>query len=278
MKREIFIQANYKQFLGARLAKFAMETRGKAREHGIPVTIVNVEENPTYMKYVGMTYRRGNETRTHDPSDLQFFTLSRFMPPELMNYEGRALVIDPDIFALSDIRELFEIDLGGNAIAACAKKEAWDTSVMLLDCAQLRHWSLEKLLEGLKTGTEDYRTWMQLRKERVAPLSREWNSLDVLTPTTKLLHTTNRLTQPWKTGLPIDFTPGTTPKLFRLVPRFWITHPTHYQPHPEKSVELTFLSMLKEALAIGAVHPSELNEEVRRGNIRSDIMTVLKTI
>ena len=150
MKRGIFIQANNKQLLGAKIAKFALETRGQAKAHGIPVTIMNVEEMTEYMSYVGMTYKRGEETRTHDPNDLQFFTLSRFMPPELMHYEGKALVIDPDIFALSDIAELFEMDLKGSAIAACAKKDGWDTSVMLLDCTKLKQWSIKTILDGFK--------------------------------------------------------------------------------------------------------------------------------
>lgn len=276
MKKGIFIQANNKQLLGAKIAKFAMETRGKAQERGIPVTIMNVEENPTYMSYAGMTYKRGTETRTHDPNDLQFFTLSRFMPPELMNHEGRALVIDPDIFALADIGELFEMNLQGNAVAACPKKEHWDTSVMVLDCARLPHWNIKNILEGLKNGTEDYRAWMQLKKEKVTPLSRDWNSLDTLTPHTKMLHTTNRLTQPWKTGLPIDFTLGVVPKLFGIIPRFLVSRPTHYQKHPDKNIEHLFLTLTKEAMAAGVFSSEELDREIASHNIRSDLYTALQ--
>ncbi len=271
MKREIFIQANHKQLLGAKIAKFAMETRGQAKEYGIPVSIMNVEEKPTYLEYVGMTYKRGNETRIHDPNDLQFFTLSRFMPPELMEYEGQAVVIDPDIFALADIQELFETDLQGATIAACPKKHAWDTSVMLLDCAKLQHWNLRHILEGLKNGSEDYRDWMQLKKESVTPLSRVWNSLDELTAETKMLHTTNRLTQPWKTGLPIDFTLGTIPKLFGIVPRFWVRQQTHYLPHPDTKIEALVLSLFKEAVQAGAITHSEIGDAVFSGDIRNDI-------
>lgn len=278
MKKGIFIQANSKQLLGAKIAKFAMETRGKAREHGIPVTIMNVEEHLTYMKYVGMTYRRGNETRVHNPDDLQFFTLSRFMPPELMGYDGLAVVIDPDIFALSDINALFKTDLQGAAIGACPKKDAWDTSVMLLDCSKLTHWSIEQLLEGLRNGTEDYRDWMQLRKESVVPLARIWNSLDELTEHTIMLHTTDRLTQPWKTGLPIDFTPGTIPKLFGILPRFWITQPTHYQKHPNPAIEKIFISIAKEALDSGAVHQEEIHQAIESGDVRNDMVALLKNI
>ena len=35
------------------------------------------------------------------------------MPPELMGYQGRAVVIDPDIFAIGDIWELLTRDMQG---------------------------------------------------------------------------------------------------------------------------------------------------------------------
>ena len=38
------------------------------------------------------------------------------MPPELMGYEGRALVIDPDILAVADVWELLSRDMQGAAI------------------------------------------------------------------------------------------------------------------------------------------------------------------
>lgn len=258
--------------MGAKIAKFAMETRGRAKENNISVTVMNVEDMPLYMKYAGISYRRGEETRIHDPNDLQFFTLSRFMPPELMNYEGKAVVIDPDIFALSDIQELFNTKLGEASIAACKRGEAWDTSVMLLDCKKLKHWDIEKIFEGLKNGTEDYRVWMQLKNESPVPLSRDWNSLDLLTEETKMLHTTKRLTQPWRTGLPIDFTPGTIPKLFGLIPRFWVNHPSHYQPHPDKNIESLFFDLLRGTLESGVLTENEVRHAIETGEVRKDIL------
>ena len=280
MKYGIFIQADEKQSIGAKVAKYALETRGKAKGHGIPVTIMQVEDNPTFTKYAGMQYKRGNELRTHDANDLQFFTLSRFMPPELMAYEGRALVIDPDIFALDDIQPLIEWQLGDASVAACkvvgAKGDTWwDSSVMVLDNTRLRHWNIEKLLEGLKNGTEDYRNWSHLSNERVTEIPRVWNSLDLLTPETKMLHTTKRLTQPWKTGLPVDFIPGVVPKLFGFIPRFWVTHPTHYQTHPDKQIEKFFFILTQEALTAGAITNTEIDSAITAGDIRPDIRKLL---
>ncbi|HVM58719.1 MAG TPA: hypothetical protein VMT80_00060 [Candidatus Paceibacterota bacterium] len=277
MNRGIFIQANRKQYLGALIAKHAMETRGKAKEHGILVSIMLVEEMPAYMKYAGMRYQRRGEMRTHDPADLQFFTLSRFAPPELMHYEGRAIVIDPDIFALADVAPLFDLDLKGNALAACPSKGGFDSSVMVLDCAKLRHWSIEKILGALKDGTADYDDWMRLRKESVLPLSRDWNSLDHLTDETKLLHTTNRLTQPWKTGLPIDFTRNKMPKIFGIIPREPIqkmfgSYATHYQPHPNTEIERLFFTLAREAIQDGAVSRNALQAEIAARHVRPDLL------
>lgn len=278
MKNTLFIQANTKQMVGALLAKFAAE-RQRKDPNAFDVQIINVETVPAFKEFTWAGFKRGEETRVQDPNDLQSFTLTRLMPPELMGYEGRAVVIDPDIFALKDITPLFEMDLKGNALAACAKKGAWDSSVMVLDCAKLKHWKIADILSSLKDGTGDYRTWMQLRAEKnVLELSRDWNSLDVITHTTGMLHTTVRLTQPWKTGLPIDFTPGRIPPLFGYIPRFWVKQPTHYQPHPDPAVENFFFKLTKDALAAGAVTTGDLQSAVDAHNVRADIFKKLETI
>ena len=278
MKKGLFIQSNKKQFLGAKLAKYALETRGKANEHGIPVSIMLVEEIPAYMKYAGKTYRRGSESRVHDPRDLQFFTLSRFMPPELMDYEGRAVVIDPDIFAIHDIAPLFDMDMKGAPIAACTKNNQWDTSVMLLDCEKLHHWSIEAILAALTNGSQDYSDWMELRKEKnITELPRVWNNLDTLTPDTNMLHTTNRITQPWRSGLAVDFTWNVPPKLFGVIPRFWVTHPSHYQPHPDKSIEDFFFKLSKDAHEHGVMSEAEIQDAIKSKDLRSDFLEKLKS-
>ena len=48
--------------------------------------------------------------------DLQSFTPLRFMPPQLMGYEGRAIVVDPDVFAVGDVHELLTRDMEGKAV------------------------------------------------------------------------------------------------------------------------------------------------------------------
>lgn len=278
-----FIQTNNKQLFGAKVAKFALE-RHSGGPHSIAVEILNSDDIPVFKNFEGTEYRfKGNEMRTYRREDLQSFTLTRFMPPEHMRFEGRALVIDPDIFALADVRELLDRDMGGNAVRACRKKDAWDTSVMLLDCARLTHWKIEDMLERLSKKEADYDTLMTLKEEAsVGELKRVWNHLDTLTPETKMLHTTGRLTQPWKTGLPIDFTRNRMPKIFGIIPREPVhkllgKYPSTYQPHPDKNIEKFFFDLVRDALQAGAISKKEIESEIRSGNIRKDFLSLLNT-
>ncbi len=55
-------------------------------------------------------YLRDGGKREWVRDDLQSFTPTRFLPPQLMGYQGRAVVIDPDVFARGDIWELLSRD------------------------------------------------------------------------------------------------------------------------------------------------------------------------
>ena len=88
---------------------------------------------------------------------------------------------------------------------------------MLLECAKLRHWQVEKQFRELFTFERDYRKWINLQYEdpsTIGPLEPEWNDFDRLTEQTKMVHNTRRKTQPWKSGLPVDFIPAETNRLF----------------------------------------------------------------
>lgn len=277
MDRRIFIQTNNNQLLPAQIAKFAIETRGHARRHGIPVTIMNVDEMPLFKAFAGVAYRSGAEVMTHDRNRLQSFTLSRFMPPELMGYSGRAVVIDPDVLALADINELFGTDLNDHAIAACRRNIGWETSVMLLDCAKLTHWKIADILSGLKSQAIDYVDLMWLRGETsVLELPDVWNSHDKIEPGTRMLHMTRILTQPWKTGLPIASTYGKPKAVLGLIPREPLRRllgrrAARFQPHPEAEVQTTFMTLFKEALDAGTVTKADVADAIAHKFIRPDI-------
>ena len=137
-----------------------------------------------------------------------------------MGYAGRAVLTDPDIFALADITCCSTRDMGGAAVLArqmpadSRRPLHYASSVMLLDCARLAHWRWEEDFDETFRGERDYRDWMWLLLEPPGAWrrsSRSGTTSTGSTPETRLLHNTHRRTQPWKTGLPSDFTPrGTT--------------------------------------------------------------------
>lgn len=273
----VFIHTNNKQSIGAVLSRYSLSKNSK-NSKAFKIEFINVDELPEFQDFHGKTYLRNGQEIIHDMNDLQSFTLSRFMPPQLMYYQGRAVVIDPDIFAIGDVNELFALDMQGNAIAVCRKKDAWDSSMMLLDCAKLKRWKMEDILGRLERRELDYVDLMTLKTEKsVLEVPRIWNNLDTLTPETMLLHTTNRLTQPWKTGLKIDFHRNPMPRLFGIIPREWVhrllgKYPTHYQPHPDKTIEQLFFRLVKDALAEGALKREFIEAETEQKHVRPDLL------
>lgn len=275
--KTVYIQANNKQILGAKLAEFAIRKHHPAKD--ISIKIINVDDLNIFKIFSKQTYKRKSQIIKYDPADLQSFTLTRFMPPELNNFEDKAVVIDPDIFALTDIQQLFDLDMQDKAILACSKKEAFDSSVMLLDCAKLKHWKIETILSLLSEKKMDYHKLMTLTYDRrnVSELSRIWNSLDHLDENTKMLHTTDRLTQPWKTGLKIDFTRHDAGRIFGIIPRNLILkirgkYPSHYQEHPQNNIKTFFFTLVKEALESGFISNADIESEIKKKNIRPDFM------
>ncbi|MEK7203819.1 MAG: glycosyltransferase [Patescibacteria group bacterium] len=282
---KVFIHTNNKQLFGAILAKYALE-KNSINKNAFSIEFINVDELEVFKNFRGKEYLRDGRAVKYDSNDLQSFTLSRFMPPELTNFQGRAIVIDPDIFNLSDINELFSLDMQGRSIAACRKKGAWDTSVMLMDCVRLKHWRIDDILKKLENKELDYSDLMTLNAEdqgTILEIPRIWNSLDELKENTKMLHTTNRLTQPWKTGLKIDFTRKKLPKILGIFPREPLLrllgrYPMTYQPHPDKNIERFFFSLAREALKKGVITEELVNNEISRKHLRPDFFRVLESL
>src|SRR4051794_36325958 len=105
MAQTVFIQANARQMLGARISAYSYK-RNARRPDSFDVRILDITEHARLMKR-GQTILRAGRERRWDPDDLQSFTPLRFYPPQAMNFEGRAVVTDPDIFAVGDVGELF---------------------------------------------------------------------------------------------------------------------------------------------------------------------------
>jgi hypothetical protein len=277
----VFIQANARQALGAIVSAHSLK-RGLPQA-GIEVHVLLQEDYAYFRQFEGRRFLRGGGWRTWHNDDLQSFTPLRFMPPELMQYSGRALVIDPDVFATSSVDALLTRDMGGRAILARARpghngRAAYmASSVMLLDCARLQHWNVQVQFAELFAGTLDYEDWMALASEpadSIGLLEAEWNDFDRLTPSTRLLHNTKRRTQPWKTGLPIDFT-NRLPLIGRFLPDNGIRIPGRYRRHPDPVQEALFFALLRECIDQGIVTAARLEAEMRHNHLRHDALELV---
>lgn len=282
MKPTVFIQTNRKQLMGAIVAAHSLR-RSSAAPGTFDVRIVRQEDFPWFRDFEGRKFLRSGGWRTWRNDDLQSFTPTRFLPPQLMQYSGRALVIDPDVFAVGDVNELLQRDMQGRAVLARPRSghnrrsDYVATSVMLLDCARLTHWDARRQFGELFTGALDYEDWMVLAREpagSVGALEPAWNDFDRLQPDTRLLHNTRRITQPWKTGLPIDFT-NRIPLIGRWLPDNGIRLPGRYRRHPDPRQEALFFALLRECLEAGHTSHGELQTHIAERNVREDALQVM---
>ena len=140
MKPCVFIHTNARQYIGALVSAHSMKRNSK-RSDAFDVRIIDHKDYAFFNEHEGQPYLRDGVERHWRNDDLQSFTPLRFMPPELMGYEGRAVVVDPDVFAVGDVYELLSRDMAGNAIMCRTRagaKRIYDgnyaSSVRLLDC------------------------------------------------------------------------------------------------------------------------------------------------
>jgi len=278
MKPTVFIQANDRQYLGAKISAHSFR-RNAGDPDSFDVRILHTRDFPR-LADPGRTYLRGGEVVRWDPNDLQSFTPLRFYPPQAMGFEGVAVVTDPDVFAVGDIGELFARDRKGKAILGARrpgdKRRPFyvASSVMLLDCSRLKHWRFDEQIDGLFGRKFDYFDWVHLgleEPETIGLLEPEWNDFDRLTPQTRILHTTKRRTQPWKAGLPIDYTlreRGPLDFLRRLKRQ-------RYERHPDSNQEALVYSLLADLVDRGDVSKQELVTEMAANHVRHDSLELV---
>lgn len=293
MNHCVFIQTNHKQMTGALVAQHALRRYSQHNEK-FDVRIIDTRDYPMFAAHEGEDYLRDGVKREWLNDDLQSFTPTRFMPPKLMGYQGRAVVIDPDIFAAADIWELLSRDMQGKAIMCRMRSgpkgmvdRCFASSVMLLDCAKLKHWDAEAKFNAMFDFSQDYQPWICLKeepRESIEYFEPEWNDFDKFTTATRMLHTTRRKTQPWKTGLRTDWRPA---ERFRLFPPVaWVMRARrhlfgeyaflgNYKAHPDKNQEWFFFALLKECLQQGTISEEFLRSEMAANHVRHDAFEVL---
>ncbi len=296
MNHCVFIHTNHKQITGALVAQYALK-RNSPNADRFDVRIIHTRDYPWLAEHEGRMYLRDGVERVWLNDDLQSFTPLRFLPPELMGYSGRAIVIDPDIFAVGDVWELLDRDMGGKAIMCRMRSgpkglidKCYASSVMLLDCGKLRHWDAEAGFREMFAFERDYQPWICLKMEdpeSIGFFEPEWNDFDRLTTRTKMLHNTRRKTQPWKTGLPTDWRPAERFRLFP--PAAWAMRARrklfgeyaflgNYKRHPDANQERFFFGLLRECLEEGIVTEAMLREEMAMNHVRHDALEILDQV
>jgi hypothetical protein len=296
MRPVVYIHTNDKQMLGARVGAYLLKARSRTPD-AFDVRLLRLEETPHLNRREGQTYLRKGKIATWRNDDLQSFSPLRMMVPQLRGFRGRALVIDPDVFAIGDVCEFLMRDMERKAILCRHVQEGYRgngssfyaSSVMLLDCAKLTHWQWDQQIDDIFAKRLDYGPWIGLLLEdpsTIGEIEEEWNHFDKLTLETKLLHNTERSTQPWKTGLPVDYdTTIVTPEseygwIHRKLIRWGLVSSTQgvtsrYAPHPDPKQELFFLTALKECLSNGVFDESFLKEQMEKKYARPDLLEKL---
>lgn len=276
---KIFICSNENQSIGAKVAKHSIMQRSKFSENDVQIILES--DVPELDYFFSKPYLRRGQMNLFDKQDMQSFTLLRFYIPELMQYQGKALVLDPDIFLVQQgIEQLESFDFSTTSVYARRglQKNAWGSSVLLLSCEKLKHWSLELFIKQLHQGKIDYDDLINLRLERsVSPLQTKWNEFDDFREDTILLHTTEKLTQPWRAGLKLN---STIPPLFKFLPRAPIYRIfgkdlTIGREHPSLKVSNFFFQELQACLEKKIISEQEINNAISNRYIRPDIFQKL---
>ena len=278
---KIFICSNENQLIGAKVAKSSIIRRSKYSDNDIK--IIQESDVPELGHFFSKPYLRRGIMGAFDKNDMQSFTLLRFYIPELLNYQGKALVLDPDIFLVQKgIEQLENFAFDSSPIYArrALKKNSWGSSVLLLSCEKLKHWSLKSFIQKLHKGEIDYDDLMNLRLENsVSPLQTKWNEFDDFKEDTILLHTTERLTQPWRAGLKLN---SYIPPLFKFIPRAPIykifgKDLTIGREHPSLEVTQFFFKELSKCISENIISIDEIDFGIEKKFLRRDLKDKLKS-
>jgi hypothetical protein len=293
-KPTVVIHTNDQQMVGALVSAHSLKSRSKSPDL-FDIRLLRLEETPHLYKRHKETFFwwDGDAPSFWSRYDLQAFAPLRRMVPSFQGFKGRALLIDPDVFAIGDVYELLSRDMQGKAILCREKSESrggrrlYSSAVMLLDCSKLTHWQWERDIDEIFAGRLKLGPWMSLldeSPERIGPLEEEWNHLDTLTEKTKLLHTSTIQTQPWKTGLPADYheyAPRDAAWLESLKrAAHWRASKrqepkVRFKPHPDPRQEQLFFTLLRECLEQGSITTGLLRKAIRKSHLRKDTFALL---
>ncbi len=285
----VFICTNSWARLSALVSRYSI-LRNSKKQGKFEIEILNEEDSELLKKFDKSQILWGGKLKTWHYRSALSWAFLRLLPPRIMNYQGRAIVLDPDTLVLGEIYELLTRDMGSFRGLTCPPetvdptKTSQQASVMLIDCKKVK-WDLNTLLEGLVRREYDYLDLMRLKLENnFGSFEQEWNHFDTLNDKTKLLHYTNTLTRPWLTGVPR----GTryrrvfrlrpirrVTKLLRLPDKLRGLETMYYEENPYPQQRDLWFRYLKECLDRGVITEDFLRKEMQERRLRKDVFEIL---
>ena len=277
---KIFICANDEQSIPAKVSRTLLIEQEFISSDSIE--IIYEKDFSELTNFFGQKFLRSGNWETFEKDDLQRFTLLRFKVPELMNYKGLALVIDPDIFIIQNkLPDLFNrIKTHKLLCRKGIRPNSFASSLMLLQCDLLKDWNLENFINELKDGRLDYEDLINLRNcdDNIGILEDFWNDFDNLNKNTVFLHTTQKITQPWRKGLELN---SYIPPFFGFLKRDLI-YKILRKPlrigveHPIDDINQVFFKGLNKAITRGQISSVEIDKAIKKGFLRIDIHSKIK--
>ena len=268
---KILIQRNNKQKLASKIAAASFIKQGILAND---ILFLEFEENALLNSQVGKKYLRNGKIKIFK-NDLQSFTLMRFYGPEFVHYKEKILIIDPDVFAIKNPKNISYFLDDNHSLACTFINHEPVTEVMLVNAEKVK-WKFNDIIEKLFNLEIDYNDLMNLsfdKSLKISTLDINYNSHDIITKDTILLHTSNRITQPWKEGLNIDFERFNSKKsIFKQTLRKYLGLKFNkniltkkYQRHPNKEVIIRFRELYKYALENNIISNEEIYKSIEEG-------------
>lgn len=267
---KILIQRNEKQKLASKISAASFIKQGVSTDD---ISFLEFENNPLLKSQIGKKYLRNGKTKVFK-NDLQSFTLLRFYGPEFVNYKENILVIDPDVFAIKYPKDISKFLDPETSLACTYINNQPRSEVMLINTSKVK-WHFEEIIKKLFNFEIDYNDLMSLKfdkKLKINKLDINYNSHDEINNNTIFLHTSNRLTQPWKEGLKIDFERHiSTSYLIKqyLKKYFGFNYnknifQNRYQKHPNQEVISKFKELFDYALKNKMINQEEIQMSINK--------------
>jgi hypothetical protein len=184
-KPTVVIHTNDQQMVAALVSAHSLKSRSTS-PHLFDVRLLRLEDYPELYKRHNQRFAwwDRNTPSVWNRHNHQTFAPLRRMVPTLLGFQGRALVIDPDVFAIADVYELLTRDMGGKAILCRQRSELhegrrfYSSAVMLLDCSKLTHWQWQSEMDKLFSGQLMLGPYLSLLDEppdHIGLFEEEWN-------------------------------------------------------------------------------------------------------